>query len=69
MSRIGKQLITVPTDVEVTINSNNIKVKGPKGELEYNKKQNKLICWNCRIKFPILDGSIPDMLIEDGETF
>jgi len=40
-----------------------------KGELEYNKKQNKLICWNCRIKFPILDGSIPDMLIEDGETF
>lgn len=35
MSRIGKQLITVPTGVEVTINGSNVKVKGSKGEMEF----------------------------------
>ena len=35
MPRIGKQLITVPEGVEITINGNTIKVKGSKGELEY----------------------------------
>jgi len=33
MSRIGKQLIKIPDDVEVKINNNLILVKGPKGEL------------------------------------
>jgi large subunit ribosomal protein L6 len=33
MSRIGKQPITVPAGVEVTINGHDVKVKGPKGEL------------------------------------
>ena len=36
MSRIGKQPIIVPEGIEVTINSSNVKVKGPKGELEYD---------------------------------
>jgi large subunit ribosomal protein L6 len=35
MSRIGKQLITVPDGVEITIQDRRVKVKGPKGELEY----------------------------------
>ncbi len=35
MSRIGKQPITVPEGVEVTIIDQLVKVKGPKGELEY----------------------------------
>ena len=35
MSRIGKQIIALPAGVEVTITDNHIKVKGPKGELEY----------------------------------
>ena len=35
MSRIGKQIIAIPAGVEVTINANNIKIKGPKGALEY----------------------------------
>jgi len=35
MSRIGKQKITVPSGVEITINGNEISVKGPKGELKY----------------------------------
>jgi large subunit ribosomal protein L6 len=34
MSRIGKHPIAVPKGVTVTIDGNNIKVKGPKGELE-----------------------------------
>ena len=34
MSRIGKMPISLPDKVEVTINKNNIKVKGPKGQLE-----------------------------------
>ena len=33
MSRIGNRRLTIPEKVEVEINGNNIKVKGPKGEL------------------------------------
>ncbi|MEC3979141.1 50S ribosomal protein L6 [Amycolatopsis sp. H20-H5] len=35
MSRIGKLPVTVPSGVEVTINGQQIKVKGPKGTLEH----------------------------------
>lgn len=35
MSRIGKQPITVPEKVELKIDGNLIKVKGPKGSLEF----------------------------------
>ncbi len=34
MSRIGRKEIVVPAGVEVTLNGNHIKVKGPKGTLE-----------------------------------
>ena len=34
MSRIGKQPIAVPDGVEITIQPDLVKVKGPKGELE-----------------------------------
>jgi large subunit ribosomal protein L6 len=34
MSRIGKQPITVPEGVEVTVETGIVRVKGPKGELE-----------------------------------
>lgn len=33
MSRIGKQIITIPSGVEVNITDANVTVKGPKGEL------------------------------------
>ena len=36
MSRIGKQPITVPSGVDVTIDGANVRVKGPKGELAYS---------------------------------
>ena len=35
MSRIGKNPITVPSGVDVTIDGANVRVKGPKGQLEY----------------------------------
>lgn len=34
MSRIGKQLIDIPTGVTVVVNSNQVTVTGPKGELK-----------------------------------
>jgi len=35
MSRIGKQPISVPSGVEVTIDNGAVRVKGPKGQLEH----------------------------------
>lgn len=34
MSRIGKQIITIPAGVEVNISNTEVSVKGPKGELK-----------------------------------
>jgi large subunit ribosomal protein L6 len=36
MSRIGKQPITIPNGVEVTIDGSHVTVKGPKGTLEHD---------------------------------
>lgn len=36
MSRIGKKPIDIPAGVEVKLAGNNIKVKGPKGQLEWD---------------------------------
>ena len=35
MSRIGRLPITVPSGVEVTLDGQQVRVKGPKGELEH----------------------------------
>ncbi len=40
-----------------------------KGDLKYEKERQKLICNNCRLRFHILKGDIPDMLLEDVEKF
>ena len=34
MSRVGKKIIDIPSDVTVTFDGNHVTVKGPKGELE-----------------------------------
>jgi uncharacterized protein YbaR (Trm112 family) len=39
-----------------------------KGDLEYDKKNAKLICRACRLKYSIQDD-IPIMLIDEAETF
>nr|QUE28844.1 ribosomal protein L6 [Porphyropsis coccinea] len=56
MSRIGKQKIIVPQNVDVNINGSNIKVKGPKGELsrichEYMEilKENNILIINKKL--------------------
>ncbi len=40
-----------------------------KGDIEYDRKKNKLLCHKCKLKYSILEGDIPDMLIEDAEKF
>ena len=43
MSRIGKQPIPVPAGVEVQIEGSNVRVKGPKGQLEKNLHRDMII--------------------------
>lgn len=59
MSRIGKKIINIPEDVQVSINQQHISCKGPKGELNLNinpkiniKKDNN------QISFSISDNNI-----------
>jgi len=37
-----------------------------KGDLEYDEKNDRLICKKCKLAYPIKDG-IPIMLIEEAE--
>ena len=39
-----------------------------KGELEYDKEKQQLICHACRLKYRIEDD-IPIMLVEEAEKF
>ena len=39
-----------------------------KGDIKYDGSK-YIICEKCRLKFPVLEGDIPDMLIEDAEKF
>ena len=39
-----------------------------KGELEYNREKEKLICHSCRLIYRVEDD-IPIMLIEEAEKF
>lgn len=41
---------------------------GCKGDLEYQKQENKLICRKCRLKFKIQED-IPIMLLDQAEPF
>jgi uncharacterized protein YbaR (Trm112 family) len=40
-----------------------------KGDLKYDRKADKLSCGKCRLRFKVLEGKIPDMLIEDAEKY
>ena len=39
-----------------------------KGDLKYDRKNSKLICDHCRLKYSIKDD-IPIMLIDEAEAF
>jgi len=45
MSRIGRQPISVPKGVEVTIDGKDVKVKGPKGELKHTVPRRSPLPW------------------------
>ncbi|MBI2578284.1 MAG: Trm112 family protein [Candidatus Aenigmarchaeota archaeon] len=40
-----------------------------KGDLDYDRKKNRLSCKKCRLRFSVIDEDIPDMLLEDAEKF
>jgi len=40
-----------------------------KGDLVYDRKNEKLVCNKCGLKFGIIDGDIPNMLIDEAEKF
>ncbi len=61
MSRIGKQPITIPAGVTVTINDNKVNVTGPKGNID--------LIVAPRIKVEIIDGQVVvTRLGEDKKT-
>jgi len=61
VSRIGRKPIQVPSGVSVTINGNEIKIKGPKGELGISYHQNMTVSF----KDNIIEVSRPDDLKEN----
>ncbi len=40
-----------------------------KGTLRYDRKNEKLICEKCRLRYGIIDIDIPNMLIDEAEKF
>jgi uncharacterized protein YbaR (Trm112 family) len=40
-----------------------------KGILDYRKAEACLACKKCRLKYKILEGDIPNMLLEEAEKF
>ena len=40
-----------------------------KGEVNHEKKEGRLVCGRCRLRFRILDNGTPDMLMKDAEEF
>lgn len=40
-----------------------------KVNIKYDEKKNKIICGRCKLKFPVLERDIPNMLIEDAKKF
>lgn len=40
-----------------------------KGGIRYDRKANRIICNRCKLRYPVLEGGIPDMLIENAEKF
>ncbi|MDO4665308.1 MAG: 50S ribosomal protein L6 [Actinomycetaceae bacterium] len=60
MSRIGKLPIAIPSGVEVTVNGNDVKVKGPKGELSQTVSDN--------VSVQVEDGSIQVNRADDSRS-
>lgn len=61
MSRIGKKIIEIPKGVTVTLNGNNVKVKGPKGELQRETHPNMKV----ELKDNLIEVKRPDDVKEN----
>ena len=40
-----------------------------KGTLDYKQKEEKLECAKCRLRYGIIDKTIPNMLLDQAEKF
>ena len=40
-----------------------------KNSLLYEEKKKRLACRKCRLRFRVMEGDIPNMVIEDAEKF
>ncbi len=40
-----------------------------KGDLLYEKQRKSLACKKCRLRYGILEGDIPNMLIDEAEKY
>jgi len=38
-----------------------------KGELEYDRDNEKLTCHSCRLRYSVFENGIPNMLIDEAE--
>ncbi len=47
MSRVGKKIIDITSDVTVTIEGNTVSVKGPKGELSQTMNERMTLQFPC----------------------
>ena len=61
MSRIGKKIIEIPKGVTDTLNGNNVKVKGPKGELQRETHPNMKV----EMKDNLIEVKRPDDVKEN----
>jgi large subunit ribosomal protein L6 len=61
VSRIGKKIIEIPKGVTVTLNGNNVKVKGPKGELQRETHPNMKV----EMKDNLIEVKRPDDVKEN----
>ncbi len=59
MSRIGKKPVAVPDKVAATVEGQHVKVKGPKGELEFTCPED--------VKVALGDGEITVMPVDDSK--
>jgi len=40
-----------------------------KGDVHYDEKKNAVACEKCRLRFAVLEGGVPDMLLKDAEKY
>ena len=68
MSRIGKQPIEVPQGVDVTLNGQTVRVKGPKGELTFDVHADMTVTLDDRVVLVTRPSDVPQHRALHGLT-